>query len=351
MKLDEIFEDKKTYTPPPISVGDTVMLGKFKNRKAEVTGFKTDANSQPELKTTKGTTKLFKPRIPKLAQISEGVSSILYQSTSIHNVKEILNRNAILLTPSIGTDSDYSINKNKTYFLSTARSRVGQYHYPASKYHTGQCLLVLDGQKLMQDGFTGAPVNYWGSEVIHTKNEMEDRIVSSKSEIPNAMKYIKEIHILLNTQEKRDDRLESMIRILRLIMIIGKSKAIPVFVYNNFEDFNVLRKDKANVDINFKNTEPKPKPFATWKRRNYFARYIELLKKSDRAQLSKDASQLLHRWYNKRDAIIQLKATIHNDKTGPGRENLVKFLNYMKELGLNSAEDVYDYINKKWNND
>jgi hypothetical protein len=65
MKIHDITE-AKSYQPPEISVGDTVKVGKFKNRKAEVKGFETDDHGQPVLKTTKGDQKLFKPRIAKL---------------------------------------------------------------------------------------------------------------------------------------------------------------------------------------------------------------------------------------------------------------------------------------------
>tara|TARA_B100000809_G_scaffold2447_1_gene2816 strand:- start:40 stop:243 length:204 start_codon:yes stop_codon:yes gene_type:complete len=51
---------------PSIEIGDEILVGKFKNRKATITGFTTDDNNQPVLKTTKGDQKLFKPRIVKL---------------------------------------------------------------------------------------------------------------------------------------------------------------------------------------------------------------------------------------------------------------------------------------------
>jgi len=67
MKINEIItEVDDPYQPPTINKGDEVLVGKFKNRKAEVTGFKTDEKNQPVLKTTKGDQKLFKPRIAKL---------------------------------------------------------------------------------------------------------------------------------------------------------------------------------------------------------------------------------------------------------------------------------------------
>ena len=60
-----------TLKLPDIAVGDEVMVGKFKNRKAEVKGFSKDAHNQPVLKTTKGDQKLFKPRLSKLTSMNE----------------------------------------------------------------------------------------------------------------------------------------------------------------------------------------------------------------------------------------------------------------------------------------
>ena len=68
MKINEIIyeAEKDKLELPDIETGDEVLVGKFKNRKAEVTGFDTDDKNQPVLKTTKGDQKLFKPRISKL---------------------------------------------------------------------------------------------------------------------------------------------------------------------------------------------------------------------------------------------------------------------------------------------
>ena len=59
-------EDKDALKLPDMNVGDEVKVGRFKNRKAVVKGFKKDDHGQPVLKTTKGDQKLFKPRISKL---------------------------------------------------------------------------------------------------------------------------------------------------------------------------------------------------------------------------------------------------------------------------------------------
>ena len=66
LEENRVVEVEDTLTLPKIKVGDEVMVGKFKNRKAEVKGFSKDDHNQPVLNTTKGDQKLFKPRISKL---------------------------------------------------------------------------------------------------------------------------------------------------------------------------------------------------------------------------------------------------------------------------------------------
>ena len=63
---ESVVEAEDTLTLPKIKVGDEVMVGKFKNRKAEVKGFSKDEHNQPVLNTTKGDQKLFKLRLAKL---------------------------------------------------------------------------------------------------------------------------------------------------------------------------------------------------------------------------------------------------------------------------------------------
>ena len=60
-------EGEQILKLPDIKVGDEVKIGRWKNRKATVKGFKKDKkDNHPILKTTKGDTKLFKPRINKI---------------------------------------------------------------------------------------------------------------------------------------------------------------------------------------------------------------------------------------------------------------------------------------------
>jgi len=82
MKINDIInESKDTLKLPNIDVGDEVKVGKFKNRKAEVTGFDKDEHGQPVLKTTKGDQKLFKPRVSKLEPEQVNEISVDHRTT------------------------------------------------------------------------------------------------------------------------------------------------------------------------------------------------------------------------------------------------------------------------------
>ena len=60
---------KKAYELPKLAIGDVLLVGKFKNRKATITGFTLDENNQPVAQTDKGEYKIFKPRIAKLMPV------------------------------------------------------------------------------------------------------------------------------------------------------------------------------------------------------------------------------------------------------------------------------------------
>jgi hypothetical protein len=64
MKYVEIKDDKIKL--PDLEVGDVLMVGKFKNRKAIIKGFDIDKHGQPIAKTNKGDQQIFKGRVKKL---------------------------------------------------------------------------------------------------------------------------------------------------------------------------------------------------------------------------------------------------------------------------------------------
>lgn len=60
-----LHENEKLHLPD-LEVGDELLVGKFKNKKATITGFTKDDYNQPVAKTNKGDQKIFKGRLAKL---------------------------------------------------------------------------------------------------------------------------------------------------------------------------------------------------------------------------------------------------------------------------------------------
>jgi len=65
MKFKQVLEEKDKGPKVHIEKGDMILLGKWKNKKAEVEGFGKDDNNQPTVKTDKGEKPLYKFRINK----------------------------------------------------------------------------------------------------------------------------------------------------------------------------------------------------------------------------------------------------------------------------------------------
>jgi len=278
--------------------------------------------------------------------IFERLSAVLYHYTNISNVLEILNTDSFRLTPDIASKAETSFRKtDKIYYMSFSRSKTGQYHYPTVG-STG-VLLVVDGDKLNQR-YSGTPVDYW--EGTH-KDEMEDRLYSSKPYIKNAHQYISEIHILIKPKDNPDWETSRFIRRARKIYIASAKENIPVYFYTDNRSFNSLDKDKAVPisSIELTKFDPTDRPYQSIGR-NYFEPYMELLSVDDASKLSKRAASILYNasgWY-KQDAIRTLSADIHNSRTGSGRTHLDKFLKKITSLGLKSPTDVIGYIENKF---
>ena len=284
----------------------------------------------------------------KMMQIlTEGLSDILYHSTSLYNVLRILKSNRLQLTPDIGTDAETGLRKkNKIYYMSFARSKMGDYHSP-SKYAGNLSLLVVDGRQLKQDGYSGSPVDYWG---WGDKDEMEDRLYSKQPYIEDAAKYITEIHTYYNPEGSEENKAKS-IRWMRSAYIMAKKLGIPMYVYDDVEAFKLLNKAKTTSisTLRYNTDEPQLKPYQRVSR-NYFAPYMELLSVNDKTKLSSDAKRILYniQGWSKDDAIRSLAADIHNERTGQSRQNLDKFLTKVSSLKLTSVSDIIKFIDAKF---
>lgn len=196
-------------------------------------------------------------RIKKIMGLNEGVSDIVYHFTSMRSLYNIFNTNRFMLTLTLGSKTDTKLNKGKFYYMSTTRSK-------SQGYKEGDVKLVLDGKALNQTQ-KGTQVDYWGYSkdrdnytsnydylMAMNSNEMEDRIISDKGYIDNAIKYIKEIHLYNNIEFRRE----------MYDYIISKAKEynIPVYQYNDRNAFLYQDKRKQITfdDIKFFDDNDKP---------------------------------------------------------------------------------------------
>lgn len=118
------------------------------------------------------------------------------------------------------------------YYLSLARN-------PTSSYKADS-ILVLDGDLLSQK-YKITPLNYWNSRT--SDSEMEDRLWSKNVVIPNALKYIKEIHLYMSENHllsRENPKIPNILKYLEK----------PIYIYSNRKDLYLLNKKKSlnNVD-------------------------------------------------------------------------------------------------------
>jgi hypothetical protein len=198
-------------------------------------------------------------------------SDILYHSTSVNKVQEILKDKKIHMTSNLGTSADklYKKEKFKPYYFSMSRVKFGGFAQTIGEEWIAT--LVMDGRAL-KEKYYGRSVDYWGEDWRKTADESakksgdksrrlvydenEDRIYSDKPFIEPLNKYIKEIHVMLCDlcirnlkREKLSDsdhsKMYDMMCRYSDISKYSRSFGIPCYFYDNFSAFKVQNKKKA----------------------------------------------------------------------------------------------------------
>jgi len=304
----------------------------------------------------------------KLIQLTEGLSSILYHSTTLQAAATIVASNKFKLSATYANSSELDTGSKKLFFLSTTRSKTGGYTianaYPSN---FGTVVMVLDGQELSYN-YSGDPVEYWGRSILKShpkKNEMEDRVYNDEPFIPNATKYIKEIHILLK---------DAITPRARKSFIILKKSNIPIWIYNNEQSFVLQDKRNAKSLSDFE-LEP-PMPPERYPRADRIAFNKQQRRRERKLGDTKIHNKLsygMSRWiklmatpvdqfdslgtglrnyirdlqrYDGGDSLRVLQADIHNASKDPYWNK--KLAPIMRKNGLRSAKDILDFIKERW---
>ena len=178
--------------------------------------------------------------------LTESFVDLEYHFTTLPNLLSICMEDAVVLSPMVNRSSDNSDRKRK-FFLSLTRIRDGRVGYSRNR----NVRITFDGHAL-KDSFKGQSYNYWAGNVFdnkhtyyqkmnshgneearranaerefqkdgkwldfnefykrnfnprmqqHSGNESEDRLLSRKSMIENAHKYILSVDVLLDEYGK-----------------------------------------------------------------------------------------------------------------------------------------------------
>jgi len=294
----------------------------------------------------------FKKLITAKYKLEAGLSPILYHFTPIHRANDILQLNKFNLPTFLGSQADKQLTKNKMYYLATSRQKAGGYH----RNESSGVVFELDGTKLSHN-YGGTPFDYWGEEWRQTVlkrgqkedmdqyqrlDENEDRLLTDKPSIPNASKYIKSVHILINREQMSDNA--TIAPTVRLIMKQSKQKNIPVFVYDNPKDFLIQNKMRALPFAQLlDDLKSKPQEDKYWfrrKGRNPFARYMQVLRAKKQTDLKSADARFLY--YD--DSFLSLEADLHNTRRNTSEEErpyLEEFLKAYKKMGATSPRDFF----------
>lgn len=282
----------------------------------------------------------------------ESLSDIVFHSTRIPNLINILKTNTFVLSTSLGTASDKDLDiPGYDFYMSLSNVKEGGY----DKGMSPDVKLVLDGRKFNQR-YKSKPVEYWGSTYHNAARERaekliasqgslsksqikeqtrydenESRLFSTKSTIPNAKSYIKEIHILFDRNPRKST-------VEELMKVAGD---IPIYSYVNQDDFATMNKAKS-TKMNIEEYEPE----SDYKYQPYEPsyEYIRGLYEWCHGIKESDAIQSLIRSYSW-DSDSSITAEIHNAKKNPKALKMMEQISwYMRKKKYTSISQVIKEI-------
>jgi hypothetical protein len=291
-------------------------------------------------------------RIWEESELTESASSIVYHYTNTMSAAQIMSIGEFLLASSTGTQAEqYYEIPGYPYFLSTTRSKVGDYH---NRYVGSSAVMFVLSGDWLNHHYKTKPIDYWERAWIHSDGtrgrESEDRVYSKKPSIPANSKSILEIHVLLKEQ------LKNRSAEVRTILISAKKQNIPAFLYTDETAWKLQDKRKA-VDLAqtgdlLKGEHLTRKMYSP--RRNYLEDWLELIYKKNKGELSasaqKKARSLVYYGQSYPESDEGLGVDMSNARK-PGNDDydsVVKINNFMRQNKIVTPVDLKNYLINKW---
>jgi hypothetical protein len=256
-----------------------------------------------------------------LALESRAIGDTLYHKTELSYILDMLFENRINLTFSSGADEKYTKGK-KFFYLSCARSMTSEYIYKYLNKDNFSSVLVLDGHKLSLNHQI-LPLDYWGPSF--GKDEMEDRVLSDKPSIENAIDYIKEIRLYIPPDYNvfENEQMSSNIRNLRRF-----SKSVNIKIYDKLQNY-ILGKGSSIESRYYKDYNKDFRERLEW--------------------LSQDIPEELPYDYYEISEWSGFLTHIHNIKNDKNPENRKQLVLLQSLIKRNKVSGINELIKKKIN--
>ena len=279
--------------------------------------------------------------------IIEGATAVLYHYAGITSARDILRDGVFKLSSTTGNPSEAGYAPTGyQYFLSTTRSRVGDYHrYVGS----GAAMFVLDGNWLSQR-YPVKPVDYWERSWQHSPDrtrESEDRVFSKDNEISIA--GVRALHVLMKEQS------EVRSPATREMLILAKQKGIPAYLYMDEKAWRLQDTRRAVTVAQAASVlrGPKPSP-KSYRSRNFLEEILEMIFKKNKAELTAGARKRVQNLliYGSRHPTEDdgLGVDMSNARK-PGSsdyDSAVKINQFMRANGLKNTVELKNYLVQKW---
>ena len=284
--------------------------------------------------------------------VTEGATDILYHYAPVGAALAILKTGEFGLSLLKGSDSRH-MPAGYDFFLSTTRSRVGDYHRTIGNIAV---MFVLNGRAIAQR-YRVVPMDYWEQSWLDTHGyrtrESEDRILSRDASM--SIQYVTQIHILV--QDYRNEN-HTPARI-RTLIDLANQRGIPHWTYLNPTAWRLQDSRRALTPAHeqayFQGELPVEKDYTgtQWAPTDYVRPWVELLDldPSQRRELSPRTQdivrQLAYGTHRGDDHGLTQDLGNASKPNSTGRESVIRLVKFMRARGM-SIPDFVEYLRQKW---
>jgi len=284
--------------------------------------------------------------------LTESASAVLYHYTSTASAARILTSGEFLLASSTGTqaEKDYEI-PGYPYFLSTTRSRVGDYH---NRYVGNSAVMFVLNGSWLNNNYKTKPIDYWNRSWLYSggtrDRESEDRVYSKTPNIPANSDSIMAVHVLIKEQQ------EYRSPEVRTVLLSAKKQGIPAFLYTDETAWKLQDKRKAvspaQASSLLKGQQPVRRSYSP--SRNYLEDWLELIYKKDKTELTASAAKKLRslivygQGYRNEDDGLGVDLSNARKPANADYASAVKINTFMRQNQIATPVDLKNYLVDKW---